>query len=161
MGRRARVAQAPLRMGKRAGRRGRHSFPCLDFGRTGTLPLLSSPATPLPLPQTSPASLHSSAQLLPAPRHTCYLFSFSAIWAFCSASLISLKLQTPLTEVDHDNMPHSSFLFLPVFCQWSGLNWHWLVVGQVQKHRALPEHLLELSAHVKMSSLENLCDCTE
>lgn len=122
------------------------------------LSLFSYPANPPSFTQTSPASLHSS-EFCPPPQHTCYLSSFSAIWALCSADLISFKLQTPLTEADYDNSPCSSFLFFPGFCQWSGLNWHWLVVGQVQRHQALTEHPLELSAHVKMSSLENLCDC--
>lgn len=156
----------PTEDGEEAGRTRRSSFLALDLGRAGStavlLQVLSlfSPATPLSFPKTSPASLHSS-KLRPSPWHMCYLFSFSAIWAFCSAGLISLKLQTPLTEADHDNMPSSSFLFSPIFCQRSGLNWHWLVAGQVQRHQVLSEHPLELPAHVKMSSLENLCDCTE
>lgn len=147
------------------GKEEREVFIFLDFDRTGmvavplqVLSLFSYPANPLSFPQTSPTSLHSS-ELCPPPQHMCYLFSFSTIWAFCSGGLISFKLQTPLTEADYDNLLRSSFLFFPVFCQRSCLNWHWLVVGQVQRHQALTEHPLELPAHVKMSSLENLCDC--
>lgn len=163
-GLRARVAQISLRTKRR---QGGNCLLALDLVRTGSmsvllqvLSLFSSSTTPLSLSQTSPAFLHRS-KLLPHPCHTCYLFNFSAIWAFCSVGLMSIKLQRPLTEADHDNMLCSSSHFFHAFCQRSGLNWHWLVVGRVQKHQALSEHPLELSAHVKTSSLGNLCDCTE
>lgn len=166
MGLRIRVAQVPLKTGKMQGRKVGFIFFASQLSRAGSMAvhfqvlfLVSPPATLLPFPQTSPAALLSPT-LLPFLQYTCYLFSFTAIWAFCSAGLIFLKIQTLLTEADHNNMPHSSSLFFPDFCQWSGLNWHWLVVGQVQRHQALSEHPLEWYAHMKMSTLENLCDCT-
>lgn len=167
MGLKARVAWNSLRTKKGQGGKGGVCLLSLDLIRTGSmsvslqvLSLFSSSVTPLPLSQTSPAFLHRS-KLLPHPCHLCYLFSFSAIWVFCSVGLMSIKLQTPLTEADHDNTLLSSSRFLDAFSRRSGLNWHWRVVGQVQKHQALSEHPLELSAHVKTSSLGNLCDCTE
>lgn len=121
-------------------------------------PLYPSPRLPLPS--------YTKPSFSPTPAiHAIYLISVQSEIkfpkSFCSVGLMSVKLQTPLTEADHDNMLCSSSHFFHAFCQRSGLNWHWLVVGRVQKHQALSEHPLELSAHVKTSSLGNLCDCTE